>query len=223
MAQKTNLVFLGCNYRNKKVKSHFDQLKAKWESAYPIHVVLIDKENGKGARDLWGEIKSAIMDSSLAVFDVSAFRPNVVLELGYALARKDVEDIVVSFDERAAKGKTPDWLLSDISHLNQIRYKELAALDKKLDENLEKVPAVKRWRALQKEADRQPQSAVKYHDVCSKILQTLSNKKSMTEHEVDEVGKGLAVRTDKVHRLLMGHKLAKRTPGRNPKWILVEE
>ena len=43
---------------------------------------------GKSARDLWKDIQAYIDDSAACVFDVTGFRPNVVLELGYALSIK---------------------------------------------------------------------------------------------------------------------------------------
>ena len=101
---KTNVIFLGCNYSNKKIKTHFDILKVNLERDYPVKAVLIDREKKKGARDIWQEIQTGIEESSLAIFDVSAFRPNVVLELGYALAVKDRENILVCFDERKQRG-----------------------------------------------------------------------------------------------------------------------
>ena len=225
MSQKSNLVFLGCNYSNQKVKKHFDQLKIHWEKQFPIRVVIIDKQRGKGARDIWDEIKTAIKESSLSIFDVSAFKPNVVLELGYALAEKNVEEIAVTFDERKIKNKKPEWSLSDISHLNQLRYKELPALDQKLEEEIDKVPAMKRWRALVNETSRAPNSAQKYQDVCLQILQYLRDKGPMTPQQLEDAGQGTNVRSEKIHRLLKDHKLAKRTRGRGKgaRWVIIED
>ncbi|MGA2450258.1 MAG: hypothetical protein ABTD50_16410 [Polyangiaceae bacterium] len=137
MATSTYKVFLGCNYSNQKVKAHFNMLKEKLEKDWPVHVCIIDKEPGKGARDLWSEIRRGIDECALAVFDVSGFRPNVVLELGYSLAVKDEEVILICFDERKPrKGGKPSWLLSDVGHLNQTDIVNWANLIKRLNRML---------------------------------------------------------------------------------------
>ncbi|MBN1473228.1 MAG: hypothetical protein JW914_01305 [Syntrophaceae bacterium] len=69
--------------------------------------------------------------SSLVICDVTSFRPNVILELGFALANKKAKEILICRD------LTPDgkkrvrqrWLLSDISHLHRIEYKTFNILD----------------------------------------------------------------------------------------------
>ena len=139
MRKSHNTLFLACNYNDTKIKSHFNKLKERLEDKFPLRVILIDKERRKGARDIWTEVRNAIEISALAVFDVSAFRPNVVLELGYALGHKDEEDIIVTFDERKKRrGAKADWLLSDIGHLDRKNYKTLGGLDLKMDECVEK-------------------------------------------------------------------------------------
>jgi hypothetical protein len=48
-----NLIFLACNFQNKRVKHHFDWLKKKWENFLPVRVYLSDSVEGGGARDIW--------------------------------------------------------------------------------------------------------------------------------------------------------------------------
>ncbi|HPD56084.1 MAG TPA: hypothetical protein P5294_02070 [Smithellaceae bacterium] len=81
-------IFLACNFSNKRVKRHFDRLKKKWEDTLPVCVYISDQVQGKGARDLWKDITQTIKKSTLSIFDVTSFRPNVILELGFALANK---------------------------------------------------------------------------------------------------------------------------------------
>jgi len=224
---KTNVIFLGCNYSNKKVKGHFDALKTKWEREWPVRVVLIDKEKAKGSRDLWREISEAIQSASLVIFDVSAFRPNVVLELGFALALKHEEDIIISFDERKKKkaGKKPEWLLSDISHRNRINYKSLSQLDKYLEENLTKVPAIKHFMELKATAEDETSIPEKYADVALKALHTLrdSDNVTMSDDQLASLTKGTNVRIETLKRILKKHKLAKRYQGPNGRWYLVDK
>lgn len=86
MIELTNDVFLGCNYNDKKIKAQFDNLKRRIEKTTPLSCVIVDKRKGKPAKDLWKDIKRLIEQSSACVFDLTGFRPNVVLELGYALS-----------------------------------------------------------------------------------------------------------------------------------------
>lgn len=223
MATSTNVIFLGCNYSNKKVKGHFEALKVQWESEWPVRVNLIDKQRAKGSRDLWKEIREAIQVSALAIFDVSAFRPNVVLELGYALALKDEEAILVSFDERRARGgKKPEWTLSDIGHLNRHTYKTLQQLDQKLVDNLEKVPAIARFRALQASAKQDTNAADKYGAAALDVLHGIRDKKTLSDQQFEAITRGTAIRVKTLKAMLKKHKLAKRTQGPNGRWSLVE-
>ena len=81
-----NTIFLACNFDNKRVKRHFDRIKQKWEQTLPVRVYLSDQVKGGGARDLWNDITHTIEEANLAIFDVTSFRPNVILELGFSLA-----------------------------------------------------------------------------------------------------------------------------------------
>src|SRR5689334_8442735 len=113
----SNVVFFGCNYNDKKIKAQFDSLKKRIEADTALSCIVIDKRGGKSARDLWKDIQDYIANSAATVFDVTGFRPNVVLELGYALSIKSEDQIFITFRKRKSKGKAPLWLLSDIGHL----------------------------------------------------------------------------------------------------------
>ena len=92
----SNVVFFGCNYNDKKIKAQFDSLKRRIETDTPLTCIVIDKRSGKSARDLWRDIRSHIEDSAACLFDVTGFRPNVVLELGYALSVKSEDEIFIT-------------------------------------------------------------------------------------------------------------------------------
>src|SRR3972149_7591438 len=121
-----NVVFFGCNYNDKKIKGQFNSLKNRIEKDTALSCVLLDKRGGKSANDLWQDIKLHIEDSAACVFDLTGFRPNVVLELGYALSIKAPEQIFITFRKRKTKGKDPKWLLSDITHLNRHEYVDVS-------------------------------------------------------------------------------------------------
>jgi hypothetical protein len=217
------MIFLGCNYGNKKVKTHFDNLKRAWESAWPVEVVLIDKEKGKGAADLWRQIKAAIEKCSLAIFDVSAFRPNVVLELGYALAKKSESSIIVAFDSRKPPGKKkPDWPLTDISQLTQVRYTTLEGLDKKLEEHVNLLPQMQDLVSFQEAAKSSTAVWKKYNEVGIELLQKMRDRGSISEKQFCQTVKdlGLNVRINTLKALLKKHHLATRSAGANGRWKL---
>lgn len=223
MASKTNVIFLGCNYSNKKVKSHFDSLKKDWEAKYPVKVVLIDKERGKGARDIWQEIQRRIKDASLAIFDVSAFRPNVVLELGYALAVKEEEQIVITFDERGSRKSPKKWEMSDIGHLHQVRYKLMAKLNEKLDENLDKVDAIANYKSFCKACEDQTDSPQKYKEAGLLILHALRDTGKLTDAQFQSKLKGTSLRAKTLQKLLKDAELVIRGRGPHGRWDLVDE
>lgn len=225
---KTNLVFLGCNYSNKKVKGHFDSLKKAWEKSHPISVVIIDDNlKGKGAADLWVKIKEAIKTSALSIFDVSGFKPNVILELGYALAVKDEKAVVISFDERKKrKGKdTQDqkWLLSDIGQLKQIRYKTMKQLDKELEQHLHTVPSVKRFKDFEETVKKETKIPEEYCFVALNFLRKLINERAgfLPDTQLQQLARGKKVHVPRLREFLKQHKLAKRRT--NGPWYLVEE
>jgi hypothetical protein len=154
----SNTIFLACNFNNRRVKGHFDELKRNWENSLPVKVYLSDKVKGKGARDLWQDISVTIREANLAIFDVTSFRPNVVLELGYALAVKSNMHIVICRDLTPSGKKVKNlegWLLSDIPHLNRIEYKKFRTLDKQLLEHVEMMAPVRRFYQLMVDVERQ--------------------------------------------------------------------
>jgi nucleoside 2-deoxyribosyltransferase len=210
-----NRVFLACNYSNQKVKNHFNNLKERLEEELPIHVVLIDKETGNASKDFWRQICAEIAECSLCIFDVSAFRPNVVLELGYAIAIKDEKQILITYDERKTKnGKHPDWLLSDISHLHRVKYKQIKQMDAKIMENISIVPAVSAFTALCGDAKSTTSIPDKYKDAALKILHILRNTEVLTDQQLDNAIKGTNVQRTTLTALLKKHKLARRDRGR---------
>ncbi len=193
--ERINKVFLGCNYSNQKVKNHFNNLKISWEENWPIEAVLIDKEREKGAEDIWDKIATEIEESSLLFFDVSAFRPNVVLELGYALARKSYDQIVISFCDRkeSKKRRGPAWMLSDISHLKRINYRTITQLNEKLEENLQKLPTVERFIGLEKDIKSQTAAWSKYVECTRQALKRMRDGKPRSDEQIKRIIQGCTV------------------------------
>jgi hypothetical protein len=221
-----NTIFLACNFGNKRVKGHFDALKRFWEANLPVRVYLSDKVLGEGARDLWQDITQTIKEANLAIFDVTSFRPNVVLELGFALANKQPRQIVICRDLTPGgrtKPEQKDWLLSDIGHLNRIDYRSFEDLDKQLLQHIERMSPVKKFYQLWAEIKRQKiRMGPLYVNETLKLLAELRDKGPISHQDFKSRLKNRGVDAKKLGRLLVRFKLVKPKYGRNRAWKLVD-
>lgn len=216
---RSNVVFFGCNYNDKKIKGQFDSLKKRIERDTPLSCVVIDKRGGKSARDLWQDIKRHIEESAACVFDLTAFRPNVVLELGYALSIKSEDQIFITFRKRRSRGKTPQWLLSDIGHLNRHEYVNVPALETFVREQLGLLPFSKSMTAY--EADCETTNAVeKYQQYGKKVLQSVRDDGPKTSQQIQALIAGSSCRSKRMLSLLKKHQLLRRGRGRHGKFSI---
>lgn len=221
-----NSIFLACNFGNKRVKGHFDRLKRSWEAAYPVRVYLSDKVAGEGARDLWEDITQTIKEANLAIFDVTYFRPNVILELGFALANKQARQIVICRDLTPG-GRTSrvqkKWLLSNISHLGRIDYKLFKNLDGKLLQHVARMSTVRNFDNFIKKIERKHTSvAPLYVSETLGLLIALRDKGPISRQDFKSRLEDRGVDAKKLGGLLMRFNLAKPTYGSNGVWKLVD-
>jgi hypothetical protein len=212
MIERSNVIFLGCNYNDKKIKSQFDNLKKRIESSTPLSCVIVDKRKGVAAKDIWKDIKTLIEQSSACVFDVTAFRPNVVLELGYALSIKAEEQLFITFRNRKTKGKIPQWLLSDISHLNRKNYVHIDDLERHIRAQLAIVPYMTRFNDF---LDRCKGTSVpeRYRAKGLEIIQSIRDGGAKSDAQVKQIMAGTACRFPKMKQLLIRTKLLVRGKG----------
>jgi hypothetical protein len=189
-------------------------------------VYLSDKVVAGGARDLWQDITLTIKEANLAIFDVTSFRPNVVLELGFALANKQAGQIVICRDLTPGGRTSPeqtDWLLSDISHLSRIDYKSFGTLDKKLLQHIERMSTVRNFYNLIKEIERQYSSvAALYMTETLNLLKALRDIGPISRQEFKSRLRDRGVDAKKLGGLLARFSLAKPTYGRKGVWKLVD-
>lgn len=201
-------------------------MKRSWEDNLPIRVYLSDKVVAGGARDLWQDITLTIKEANLAIFDVTSFRPNVVLELGFALANKQAGQIVICRDLTPGGRTSPeqtDWLLSDISHLSRIDYKSFGTLDKKLLQHIERMSTVRNFYNLIKEIERQYSSvAALYMTETLNLLKALRDIGPISRQEFKSRLRDRGVDAKKLGGLLARFSLAKPTYGRKGVWKLVD-
>jgi hypothetical protein len=216
-------VFFGCNYNDKRIKSQFDLLKGRLEERHPIDCVVIDKRAGKSARDLWKDIRAEIQLAGVLFFDVTAFRPNVVLELGYGLALKEESQLYITFRNRKSSGRLPQWLLSDITHLNRFEYTTVAQLDEFVEEQLNQSAWLKRMSHYYAACHEETNAPEKYKEQGLKVLHALRDDGHKTADQIKTIVQGSAVRREALTRLLTDAKLVKRTPGQPGRFYLRED
>lgn len=215
----TNVVFFGCNYNDKKIKAQFDSLKKRIEDDTPLSCVVIDKRAGRSARDLWKDIRKHIDESAACVFDVTGFRPNVVLELGYALSVKSEDQVFITFRKRKSKGRVPSWILSDLSHLQRHEYVNVPALETFVRDQLELIPYSKGLRTFRSDCDSTSASD-KYQLYGLKILQSLRDEGTKSEQQIQSIMAGSACRLQKMLSLMKKQKLLTRGRGRHGRFSI---
>ena len=216
-------IFFGCNYNDKRIKSQFDALKDRLEKRFPIQCVVIDKRKNKPAQDIWKDIKDEIDQCGLVFFDVTAFRPNVVLELGYALALKAESQVYITFRKRKSKGKQPSWLLSDISHLNRFEYTTVAKLDEFVEEQLRGSEWMQRVSDYERRCESQTNAPEKYKAEGLKVLHLLRDEGPKTAEQIREITRGSAIRQERLRHLLTTTRVARRTRGQPGRFYLPED
>jgi hypothetical protein len=213
----SNVVFFGCNYNDKKIKAQFDSLKKRIEADTALSCIVIDKRGGKSARDLWKDIQNYIANSAATVFDVTGFRPNVVLELGYALSIKSEDQIFITFRKRKSKGKAPQWLLSDIGHLQRHEYVSVRELEDFVRGQLDLIPFSKGYAQFQSDCD-DTNARDKYQQFGLKVLQSLRDEGPRSKQQVQATLAGSACRFTRMVELFKKNRLAKRGVGRHGKF-----
>lgn len=216
---RANTVFFGCNYNDKKIKAQFDSLKKRLEADTPLSCIVIDKRSKKPAKDIWQDIKGHIEGAAACLFDTTGFRPNVVLELGYALSIKAEDQIFVTFRKRKNQGKVPQWLLSDIGHLNRHEYIAMADLENFMRDQLALIPYMQGVTDFT-HACQTAAISDKYSTYGLKTLQVMRDKGPQSQQQIRALLKGSNCRLDTLLKELKKHKLIVRAKGPNGKYSI---
>lgn len=216
---KANIVFLGCNYNDQRVKEQFDNLKKRIEADTALSCTVIDKRSRKPARDIWHDIKQHIEESSACFFDLTGFRPNVVLELGYALSIKAEDQIFITFRKRKTKGKIPAWLLSDIAHLNRHEYISMSELESFMRDQLTKLPFSENVKTFEENC-HSTGAVEKYQRFGLMVLQNIRDKGPQSEQQIQRIIAGTSCRAATMVKLLKNSNLIKRPRGPNGKYYI---
>lgn len=217
-------VFFGCNYNDKRIKSQFDSLKVRLEKKFPIECVVIDKRRNKPARDIWDDIQNELLECEALFFDVTAFRPNVVLELGYALAVwEDEPKVFITWRRRRTGGAAPSWLLSDISHLQRFEYKTVEKLDEFVEGQLLGMAWLKRFTRFNQLCVQSTTAGDKYRKEGLGVLQKLRDDGPQTVNQIQHLIQGSAVRRETLTNWLREAQLVRRKQGRNSRFYLPDD
>jgi hypothetical protein len=222
VAESIRRVFFGCNYNDTRIKAQFDTLKQRLETKFPIDCVVIDKRSNKSAKDIWKDIREEIRSCGLCFFDVTAFRPNVMLELGYALAVKEENQIFITWRKRKSKGKMPSWLLSDLSHLNRYEYTSVDKLDQHIESQLNRGEWMTRIKDFNGRCTADTNAPDKYVEQGLKVFQALRDGGPKTETQLRALVQGSAIRIENLKQLMKKSKTVKRTAGNPGRFYLVD-
>jgi len=216
-----NRVFFGCNYNDRRIKGQFDQLKVTLEREYPLDCIIVDKVASQPARDFWQAIVDGVEGAAACFFDVTAFRSNVVLELGYALAaRKGDDEVFITWCNRKKKGgKDPAWALSDITHLRRHEYKNVAQLRTAVEGQLATIPFMKDI-ANFREVCKGTSDPDNYYDRGLAIMREMRDHGQLTKTSIDQLLHGSPCNRDILLRCLQDSGLVRRNRGRFGRYYL---
>lgn len=181
--------------------------------------IVLDKRHGKSARDLWFDIKAHIENSAACIFDVTAFRPNVVLELGYALSIKSEDQIFITFRTRKTKGVAPKWLLSDIGHLQRFDYISISDLESHVRDQLRQIQYFQNYEHFLAECEKTtvPDS---YKKTGLAVLKKIRDDGKKSDQQLKALMAGSGCHFDRMTKLLKSSKLLVRGRGPHGKFTI---
>ena len=181
--------------------------------------IVVDKRHGKPARDLWRDIKAHIENSAACIFDLTGFRPNVVLELGYALSIKAEDQIFITFRTRKSRGQAPKWILSDIAHLQRFEYVQISALESHVRDQLRQIAYYQGYERFLNECER-TSIPDQYKASGLKILQSLRDDGPKSQQQLKVLISGAGCHFSKMSGLLKTTKIATRGRGTHGKFSI---
>jgi len=145
-----NQFFVGVPW--KRIRPKFEGVIDKLKDEYPVHCVIFGRNTGQDADDLWRSIQREIQASAATIFDVTGSNANVALEFGYAEALGK-QRVLTRYERKARKGQTAratSSIMSDLAGKVRVPYKNIAALTKAIQKELDRNPYVVRFHNLAK-------------------------------------------------------------------------
>lgn len=178
-----NQVFLAIPWRN--VRAKYEWAISKLRKQYPLSFVIVGREDGQDAEDLFEVIKTKILASSYVIFDATGGNANVSLEYGFAEAN-DVPRALYLSTHKAAKRATDAPIIADLAGKRRNQYAQVQGLLKLLRDFCDHHPYTRRFEQfLAKSGKRRDKGAKKrMRALCLKIIHTLDRDGTARRHDV---------------------------------------
>lgn len=117
-----NQVFIGCPWKG--IRPKYDRITKDLNKTFPLSFILVGRELDQKADDLLTIIKTKLLSSNSAIFDVTGGNPNVSLEFG--IAESNLIECTLYFNvHKSYKSKGVDSaIISDLAGKRRKEYKQ---------------------------------------------------------------------------------------------------
>jgi hypothetical protein len=140
-----NQVFIGCPW--KTIRPKYDRLIDRLNKRFPLSFILVGREEDQSAEDLLTVIKTKLLGSSYAIFDVTAGNANVSLEFGIADTSEIGAALYLNVHGANKKTSADSAIISDLAGKRRKHYKNEAGLENLLTSFSKSPPYTKRFEA----------------------------------------------------------------------------
>lgn len=138
-----NQVFIGCPWRT--IRPKYDRLIDKLNKKFALSFILVGREQDQSAEDLLTVIKTKLLSSSYAIFDVTAGNANVSLEFGIAETSEIDAALYLNVHGANKKSSEDSAIISDLAGKRRKQWKNEAALKNLLFSFCKSHPYTKRF------------------------------------------------------------------------------
>ncbi len=175
----SNKVFIGCPWKNIKVK--YEKSIKEIHKHYPLYCHIVGREEHYQAEDLLKRIEDEIRSSSHAIFDATGGNANVSLEFGFSEGIGIDRAIFIS-THRASSGKGPEKpVISDLVGKSRIQYTNESSLRNKIKLFSRKHPFTVKFEKWIKSLPKGERTL--YRSSGIKIIRLLDNKKEIRRQD----------------------------------------
>jgi hypothetical protein len=123
-----NRVFVGCPWHT--VRPKYERVIDELRNRFPLHFLIIGRDNGQEAKDLLDHIVRALLSSSFAIFDATGGNPNVSLEYGIAEASSIPRALYLSTHAASQTVAKDSPIIADLAGKTRNHYTQEPVLKK---------------------------------------------------------------------------------------------
>lgn len=204
-----NKVFIGCPW--KTIRPKYVKVVEKLEHTYPIHFVLIGREQDQRAEELLDLIKRKLLSSTMAIFDVTLGNANVSLEYGIADA-SNIHRVLYLNVHRSNKSSDKDSaIISDLAGQKRKQWKNEQGLRQLLTDFCKNHNFTKRFeinlKRITRNLTRHRKKSLRTLSI--KMIHFLDDKESVRRADLVESLLGLNYPEKDIEFLLKGFREAK--------------